>query len=121
MSVPDSRSSVKAASRELRLLALGSAAPTLWFLGLVVLYAVCARDCRAFVTTLGWSILALCLAGSGASLASLLRMMRGDAAQQVAQPALDRFMSWGGVALNLLSLLLLGGFGIPLLLLRPCE
>lgn len=121
MPLPDSRSSVKRASRDILLLTLGGAAPTLWFVALLVLYAVCARDCRAWVPALGWSILALCLAGSGASLAWLLRLIRGEAAAQVARPALDRFMSWGGVALNVLSLVLLGGFGVPLLLLRPCE
>ncbi len=96
----------------------------LWFVLLVVLYALGTHACKHGIP-IGWALL------GGAELlgvlvcARLLAWLRRQPARASSAAARKstrvRFMLLTGLALNVLTLLLLGGMGAPLLLLRPCE
>jgi hypothetical protein len=111
--------------RDLWLVGSSTFGPLLWFTALLILYALAARDCPPFSRWLSWGLLAMTMAGCGASLVVLRRLGQTIQQQHDALPQHEwqraRFMVHAGLALNVLSLLLLLGFGMPLLMLRPCE
>jgi hypothetical protein len=113
----DSRASLTYSRHDLRLFALASLGPCLWFVALVVMYAVSARACRPSDALWLWSTFALCTLGHAPSIFGLSRMNR----QGASDPPRRRLTVRIGLTLNVLSLLLMAGFAMPMLLLRPCE
>jgi hypothetical protein len=119
---PDSHASTPRARADLRLFAWACLGPTVWFMALVVLYALGERECQGWVPVTSWavfgvSVLAHALALAVLARASSAQMSRPDGRSE---QRVD-FMRSGAIALNLLSLIVLSGFSFPLLMLRPCE
>jgi hypothetical protein len=112
---PDSGATARMARTELWVTMLTGAGPLLWFAALVIMYAVCAHG-RSWDPALSWPVLAVSIAASTAALVKLVSMARALPATPSPLDTRAKFMRWGGVALNVLSLVLLVGLGIPLLM-----
>jgi hypothetical protein len=121
MSVPpDSRSSVQKARPDLLVTSLAGAGPLLWFAVLVVAYALCAEPRGWNARLVSGAIVGLAALGNVLALVKLVRMAKTSAGHGPgAHHARASFMRWGGVALNVLVLLLLAGLCVPLLLQEP--
>lgn len=119
---PESNASTPRARADFQLFAWASSGPLCWFLGLVLLYSLNARECQGWVPVTSWSVYGACVLVHALSLWMLSR------ASFAAQPRPDgrsaervEFMRFGGIALSALTLIVLAGFAFPLLMMGPCE
>jgi hypothetical protein len=122
---PTSEPTAPEARRDLRLTWLGSAGPCLWFALLVGLYIVAGHECGSPSARWSWWLWAVGALACAATCALGLRKRRRESASpsdvQRQKAKRVHFMLDVSLALNLLSLVLLLGFAVPLYLLRPCE
>jgi hypothetical protein len=126
---PDSHASTPRARADLRLFAWACLGPTVWFLALVVLYALGERECQGWVPITSWSVFGVSVLAHALALAVLGRASSAQTPPSARATAREDgrseqrvdFMRSGAIALNLLSLVVLSGFSFPLLMLRPCE
>jgi hypothetical protein len=119
---PESNASTPRARADLQLVAWASAGPLFWFCGLVLLYSLGARECQGWVPVTSWSVYGTCLLVHGLALWMLARASFAAPPEPDGRPpARVEFMRFGGIALNVLTLIVLAGFGFPLLMMGPCE
>jgi hypothetical protein len=122
---PVSDARTPSARRDLWLSALVCLGPLLWFASLGALYALSTHECGTQVPTRSWLLWSL--ASAACALVTLLswrerRHAAGQAPDTSATKAKRvRFMQEAALGLNALCLVLLLGFVVPLLGLRPCD
>src|SRR5688500_17933100 len=125
MTVADSQPLSPGARLGLTLTIAASLGPLLWFSAQLVLYAYTARDCAHVVPLSIWSVLAgavlLCTATIFylCRLASRLSKRQNEMSRQ--EWRRTRLMVFGAIALDVLSLVLLLSFAVPIVVLRPCA
>ena len=120
---PDSKQHVREARADLRMFAWASLGPCLWFVALTGLSALGTHECKGgFIPTASWSVFGAGVLGHVAAIVALVRRSSEPSDSAPArEPERVRFVRWGAIALNVYSLLVLGGFGLPLLILGPCA